>query len=399
MKRRYFINSLAAVTGGIMVGKAGHVFASPSLMKNSLLEAADDEAYWKIIREQFIFPGDYYYLNTGGIGSSPTLVLNKIETSMSDLEKYPKPGYDHNKWIEIKKTCTAFFDPDCEVEELALIGTATEGINIILNGLPLKKGDEIICTTHEHPALHVPLLNKSKRDGVVLKVFEPDLKKAHGNIEKISKLINSRTRLIFLSHITCTTGQVFPLKEIGNLARENNIWFAVDGAQALGTMPMNIKSSNIDFYTSSGHKWILGPKRTGFLYVRKELLNTLQPTVVGAYSDDGYDILKNELNFQPSAQRYEYGTQNEANFLGLGTAAEFLQTIGLKKIAVHNRKLAENFVDGLKKIPEVEILSPEEKEFRSSIITFRIKNRNYGDLASYLTGKKRIRVRVVHEAG
>lgn len=399
MKRRHFINAIGAVAGGAIIGKPANIFASPLFMKKSLENAPDDDTFWKIIREQFIFPRDYIYFNTGGIGAVPSLVLNKVGSRMLELEKYPKPGHDHNNWLEVKRICTGLLGPDCSTDELALVSTATEGINIIINGLPLKKGDEVITSTHEHPALHVPLLNRWQRNGVKIRSFDPDMNKGLGNVERIRSLINKKTRLIMLAHITCTTGQIFPLKEIGDLARQNNIWFGVDGAQAAGSMPIDIKKLPVDFYTFSGHKWMLGPKRTGVLYVRINLLDILQPVTVGAYSDNGYDVKKGDLQFQPSAQRYEYATQNEALFMGMGTGAEFVQTIGLQKIWNHNRQLAEMFYQGLKSIPEVEILSPHEEKYRSAMISFKIQGEDYQKIASYLTGKKRIRVRVVGEAG
>jgi len=399
MKRRHFINSISTVAGGLLFGGLNQVFASPQIMNNYLKDVKDDEEFWKIIREQFIFPDDYIYLNTGGIGAVPNLVLNEIENSMVEQEKYPRPGHDHNKWLETKKTCTSLLAPDCKIEELALVSTATEGINIVINGLPLNKGDEIITTTHEHPALHVPLLNKCKREGVVIKAYEPDLKNGLANLDRISKMTTKNTRLIFLSHVTCTTGQIIPIKEIGELAKRNNIWFAVDGAQAAGSMPMNIKESQVDFYATSGHKWTLGPKRTGVLYVNEDMLDVLKPMTVGAYSDNGYNILKGELDFQPSAQRYEYGTQNESLFRGMKTGVDFIKAIGLDRIRTHNRELAEKFYRGLLNIPELEVVSPEEEKYRSSIISFRVIGKDFKELASFLTGKKRIRVRVVHEAG
>ncbi|MCX6227469.1 MAG: aminotransferase class V-fold PLP-dependent enzyme [Bacteroidia bacterium] len=271
--------------------------------------------------------------------------------------------------------------------------------NIILNGLLLKPGDEVITTTHEHVALNVPLLNHQKLNGIVIKAFEPDLKKGANNINLIRNLITNKTRLIFHSHITCTTGQLLPVAEIGKMARDRNILYSVDGAQSVGTMPIDLKASGIDFYACCGHKWLLGPKRTGLLYVQKDKLPLLHPTTVGAYSNLSHDLIKGELKLRETAGKFEYGTQNESLFRGLETAAQFLLAIGLDKIREHNRSLAEQFCQGLIKIPGAEILSPAEEQYRSSMITFRLKNKGYQETANYLTDEKRIRVRVVPEAG
>ncbi|MDP8207069.1 MAG: aminotransferase class V-fold PLP-dependent enzyme [Candidatus Electryonea clarkiae] len=398
MQRRHFINAMGVLTGGVLLGKTPFSWADATNPSLPLSTNIDDKTFWKTIREQFVFPHDYAYLNTGGIGTLPTMVMQRVDTETYEDQLSPSAGHDHDKWEEIKKKCAGVLSPECSKDEIALTSTATEGINIIINGLPLEKGDEVITSTHEHPALHIPLLNRMKRDRIVIRTFEPDLENGLGNVDRIEKLINKRTRLIFISHITTTTGQCFPLKEIGQLAREKGIWFAVDGAQAPGSMPIDIVANNIDFYVFSGHKWLLGPKRTGVLYVRNDLLDTLKPITVGAYSDDGYDIKKGELKFHPTAQRYEYATQNEALFLGLETGIDFINAIELKNVENHNRLLAEKFYNGLKEIKSVEIISPAEIKYRSCMITFKIKDLDYKEIATHM-GEKRIRVRVVPEAG
>ena len=157
MKRRRFMKAMGALTGTTLFSRPGRALPEPLPLKEGLLTIDDEHTFWKIVREQFIFPRDYAYLNTGGIGAVPTLVLNKIKTGMNQEQIHPKPGHDHKRWVNIKEKCTGLLSPDCKKEELALVSTATEGINIIINGLPLKKGDEVITSTHEHPALHSDL--------------------------------------------------------------------------------------------------------------------------------------------------------------------------------------------------------------------------------------------------
>ncbi len=396
MQRKEFLKSMAFLTFSALFPnskKLNHVNIENFKERISNL-GSNDPKFWKLIREQFPIPRDFTYLNTGGLGSSPFVVTHKVIEEMDNLDKYPTPNHDLERWWKVKEKCADIFG--CEKEEIALVSCATEGINIVVNGLPLKKGDEVILTTHEHAAGNIPLLNRAKRDGIVLKTFEPDIKNGFGNLERIERLITKRTRLIFISHITCTTGQLFPEKEICKLAKDKGLWVFLDGAQVPGMMPINVREYGCDFYTTSGHKWLLGPKRTGILYVRKENLELIQPITVGGYSDAGYSVEKSELRFQPSAQRFEYGTQNPALFFGLETAIDFLNAIGIEKIWEHNRTLAEAFYQELVKIPNVEVLSPEEEKFRTAMITFRMKNISYDKIVSYLM-EKRIRVRPVAE--
>lgn len=397
MRRKEFLKSMGFLTFGALFKNSEFKFDHLNF-KNFAEEISnlkpENPKFWKLIREQFPIPKDYVYLNTGGLGSSPFVVSHKVKEEMDNLDRYPTPNHDLERWWKVKEKCADVFG--CDKEEIALVSCATEGINIVINGLPLKKGDEVILTTHEHVAGNLPLLNRAKRDGIILKTFEPDTKNWNGNLEKIERLINKKTKLIFVSHITCTTGQRLPEKEICKLAKDKGLWVFLDGAQVPGMMPINVREYNCDFYTTSGHKWLLGPKRTGILYVKKENLELIQPLTVGGYSEAGYSIEKNELKFQPSAQRFEYGTQNPALFFGLEVAIDFLNAIGIENVWKHNRILAEAFYQELMKIPNVDVLSPQEEDFRSAMITFKMKNIEYDKIVSYLM-EKRIRVRPVTE--
>ena len=398
MERRGFIGSLGAIIGTLCLAKTDLLADMTAGNISELTANLEEDSLWRVIREQFVFPRDYIYFNTGGIGTMPAGVLQKLKTNIDEGEIYPRPGHNQDDWNNVKKKCTALLGPGCTADELALVSTATEGINIILNGLHLQKGDEVITSTHEHPALYVPLINRAKRDGIVIRTFNPNLQKGMSNIEAIERLITKRTKMVFISHVTCTTGQVFPVKDIGQLCRSKGILFALDGAQAVGNVPLDVQDCAVDYYAFSGHKWILGPKRTGILYVRKERMELLLPVTVGAYSDAGYNVEKTELKFNPTAQRYEYGTQNESLFYGLEKAVDFIEAIGLERIYQHNTALSEALYSGLSSIPGVEVLSPIEEKYRSSIISFKVKSRDYLEISKYLTSK-RIRVRTVHEAG
>jgi selenocysteine lyase/cysteine desulfurase len=396
MNRKNFLSASAALIGGLAWSRT----ASPAVLGARLDAAAEEgeEAFWDLVRDQFALDPDWTYLNFGGLGSPPLPVINSFMEWTRLETRAPSAGHDDKEWASVKERLAALLGKSCRREDLALIGCASEGVNMIVNGLPLKKGDEVITSTHEHVCLHSALLNRTQRDGIVIRVFEPDRENGLGNVDRIARLINARTRLVFVSHVTCTTGQRFPAREIAALARDKGLWFALDGAQAPVCVPVDIAECGADFYTCSTHKWIMGPIRTGFLYIRPGLLDVLRPLAVGAYSSERYDIRKNEFVLHPSAQRFEYGTQNDALFFALGKALEFVSRIGTDRIWKHNHALAERFYRGLQDLRRAEILSPAEEAFRSAMITFRIKNVDYGRVNEHLAGKK-IRVRPVAEGG
>jgi selenocysteine lyase/cysteine desulfurase len=396
MNRKNFITTLGFVAGGAMSGM-GRTPSSDRIFSSPDFSGIEDDL-WNVVRQEFSFPEGYIYLNTGGIGSVPRHIRSFFSDAWAQLEMNPTPGHDINRWNDIKKDIAPLFGAGVDFTEIALISSATEGINIILNGLPLQKGDEIITSTHEHVALNIPLLNQIKRRGVIVKYFEPDRKTGLNNVNLISDLITKRTKLIFISHRSTTTGQLLPVKEIGALAKSKGIWFALDGAQAPGSMLIDVNDWNVHFYTFSSHKWILAPRRTGVLYIRKDMQDIVTPLTVGAYSDNGFNTKEGTLNFQSSAQRYEYGTQNELLFFGLHESLKFVNSIGILKIREHNETLSEKFYSDLKNIGSCELLSPEEREYRSSMITFRLPGKNLNEITGAM-GKDNIRVRPVGEAG
>jgi selenocysteine lyase/cysteine desulfurase len=398
MKRRHFFKSIGGLASGLFFTGGMPVFSSLSSFRSACRNTPIDEKFWKLVRKQFLLPENYAYLNTGGLGTSPALVRVAVKKRMDQEDAHPSAGYSEKDWWKIKEECAPLLGPDVKKEELAFTSTATEGINIIINGLPLNRGDEIITSTHEHPALNVPLLYRMKTKGIVIKTFEPDLVNAPGNVQRIERLITKRTRLIFISHITCITGQIMPVEEIGQLARAKGLWFALDGVQAVGHLPMNIGEIGVDFYAVSGHKWLLGPRRTGIFYIKKDLLdaNIVKPCVVGAYSNGGYDMPKRQLKLHPTAQRFEYATQNEALFYGLEAAVDFIYSIGIENIRDHNKHLSEMFYIGLSEMSHVELLSPLQEKNRSSMIAFRIKNKDNRKITIQLE-KKGFRLRQLVE--
>lgn len=397
MERSFFLKGIAALSAaGLAVPVLGSRNITDAIggIDTQSPTSQDD---WEYLKKHFSLPDNYRYFNTSGIGAVPIKVRNDVLKFWDNTEIHPKPGHDDRNWISTKESVSRCIGGG-GASNIALTNSATEGINIILNGYPWKSGDEIICSTHEHPALHAPLINISQRFGVKLKVFEPDLNNGLGNVRKIFNLATRKTKLIFISIVTCTTGQWFPVEEIIFEAHKRGILVALDGAQCTGSRQLHLKSWDVDFYASGGQKWLLGPKRTGLFYIKEDNLDLIQPTTVGAYSEKSYNILTNEIQWVPDASRYEYATQNDSLFYGLKKSISFLSELGFDEIQKHNESLAEKLYLALSEINDVYLISPSQKEYRTSIISFGLKSMNYEELAKVL-GSRRFRVRVVFEAG
>ncbi|MEO8166780.1 MAG: aminotransferase class V-fold PLP-dependent enzyme [bacterium] len=397
MKRKEFFQTVAgAALGTALFSKmeAMHTSPVPRTQPWPAVEP-NDEHFWKFVRQEFPLTEERVYFNTGGLGPSPYAVIDAVKAKMDELEKICETGHSDALLKDIKTKAGAFLG--CDAEELAFVRNTTEGVDIVCNGLPLKKGDEIITTTHEHVGNAIPWEGLRKRTDIEIKFFVPSMTSIQENVDRIQKLITKRTRLISIPHATTTTGQIMPIKEISALAKSKNIWLFVDGAQTAGMFPFNLHEMGCDAYATSGHKWLVGPKETGFLYVRKDMLDVIEPKFIGAYSDNGFDYQKGILKFHPTAQRYEYGTINIPLRVGLGAAVDFLTRIGQENVWKHDQALANHLADGLSKIPSVKILSPSG-EARSAMITFVHEQIPYLELQNKL-GELKFRTRGVGEAG
>jgi selenocysteine lyase/cysteine desulfurase len=397
MERRTFLRGVSLTGAGLIAGMKAMPGSPVPYPVSPGLGEIGDENFWRTVKQQFIIAKDYSFLNTGSIGLQPYSVINKVHEMMIKDQADPSPGHNQDDWNRIKGKIAAILGEGISADEIALTNSATEGINIMINCLDLKPGDEVITSTHEHVALNLPLLNNMARRGIVIRTFDPDAVKASGNVDRIRSLITDKTRLIILAHVTCTTGQVQPVVEIGQLASERGIIFGLDGAQAPGNIEVRIPDYNCDFYAFSSHKWMLAPKRTGVLYVKKDRQDLLHAITVGGYSDEKCSMADRIIELKHTAQKFEYGTLNPGLYYGFEEAMDMLNNIGLDNVFKHNHELSNEFYNEILKINGAEVLSPAEQVFRSSMITFRIKDKKADDISTHLAPQK-IRVRVVHEA-
>ncbi len=394
LNRRRFIRTFA---GGALGGAMLYAFPEHARAKYILASdeqvPSDDEQFWSVVREQFPLKHDPLYLNNGTMGPSPFVVIDAVTTELGEVDRSGRYG----GWEDARPKIARFVN--ALPEEISLTHNVTEGINVVACGLPLRRGDEVIMTTHEHAGNALPWLARARRDGVVIRVFTPALTKAE-TLSRINDLITPKTRGIAVPHITCTIGQVLPAKEICALAREKGLWVMLDGAHTPGMMPLDVKELGCDFFTSCGHKWMMGPKGTGFLYVRKEMVDVLEPYWVGGGVDKGWDIRKGTLEYRTDAHRFDFATQSSALYVGLGAAVDFLYHIGMENVAARGRGLALHMRAELEKLGDrVEILTPSEEGGFGSVLGFRLRNYAFDKLQQYLLEKYRIITRMVPENG
>ncbi len=245
------------------------------------------------------------YFNTGSNGPMPTVAFAAAEeAARHELERGRiVPGtYEGNRKRNRRVAQLAAEIFGADHDEIALTHSASEGLNTALMGIAWDDGDEVVSTTEEHPGLLLPLGMLGYRHGVVTRFAnlgdgENDV------VEAIAAKITSRTRAIALSHVLWSTGVVLPLRDIADLAAENELLLIVDGAQSGGQVPVDFHALGIDAYAMAGQKWLCGPEATGLVYIRRERFADIKPTYVryGQYEPSGFFIPA------AGAMRYEIG--------------------------------------------------------------------------------------------
>jgi selenocysteine lyase/cysteine desulfurase len=393
--RRNFLRS-ASVLAALSLSELQSLTASAQLKTDGSTGHETDEAYWRSVRSMFPLTKEMIYLNNGTFGPSPYPVIEAIKAGMMENDMMGQYG----NWEPTVNKLAEFVGAD--KEEIALTHNVTDGINIGCWGLPLKKGDEVILTTHEHHGNALPWMNRQKLHGIVIKTFTPASTAAE-TLTRINALINSKTRAIATPHIPCTQGQVLPVKEICTLAREKRLYSIIDGAHGPGMLPLDLHDMGCDTYASCSHKWMLGPKGTGFLYIRKDFQDTLQPYTAGAGTDDGnWDLMTNPVTtsgYAKNAHRYTAGTQSNGLYTGVVAAIEFNEAIGALNIYNRLKYLGKYTQDGLLALGDkVEMLTPTEERSRCAITGFRVKGIEYQKIYGLCAAEK-IRIRSVNENG
>ena len=317
------------------------------------------------------------YVNTGWSGPSPLRVVNASKERLDyEMDQGPTSPevYESGKEIQSKAREAVARLLNASTEEVCLTQNTTEGLNMVINGLPWRQGDEIITCDLEHSSVLVPSYFQQHRHGAVVKVLsiasdeEPDR-----ILEKIEAAISDRTRLIFLSHVEYSSGLRMPVKEIRQLAKQHGALLLLDGAQSTGQIPLDMAALDCDFYSMPGQKWLLGPEGVGALYIRRDLIDRIAPVFVSSRAagpnEDPY-------SFEPDPSTIDkllLSSTSVALQAGFLEGIEFVQEIGIDQIEQRNLDLAGLMKEALAETPGVRLISPMNRNSSTGLVSFAIE--------------------------
>jgi len=347
------------------------------------------------IKTDFPILNDIIYMDSASTSLTPEPVLNVVLKYYREYNANVGRGVHRlsqvasQKYKDAHRKVADFIGAN--EEEVIFTKNTTEAINTVASGLKWKTGDKVVTTLLEHHSNFLPWL-RLKSFGVALDIVKTD-KNGKFNVSGFEEVIDDKTRLVAVTHVSNVLGTITPIEEISAICKKKNALLLVDGAQSVPHIHVDVKKLGCNFFCFSGHK-MLGPTGTGILWMKEDFLDRLEPLSFGGGMID--DVSLNGYELTKGYERFEGGTPNIAGAIGFGRAIDYLKKIGMDKIKDHEAKLTERLLEGLLEIRRVEIYGSLNLKERIGVVSFNIKGLNPHDVALMLDEASNIMVRSGH---
>jgi len=326
------------------------------------------------------------YLDSSNSSQKPLSVINRLDefykNEFSNIGRsiHSLSVNATNKFEETRNSVKDFINANSK-DEIIFTKNATESINLVASTFGkqnIEKGDEILITELEHHSNYVPWHYLRESKGAVIK-FAPINENGDIIISEFEKLINSKTKIVAVTHLSNVTGTIVPVKEIIDLAHKKKIPVLIDGCQSAPHIKIDVKDLDCDFYAISCHK-VYGPTGVGVLYAKKKWLEKLPPYIGGGGMIS--EVNKDKISYAPLPEKYEAGTMPTAEVVAFNESIKFMKSIGIENLVNHERELTNYALEKLKTINSVKIVgNPKNK---AGVISFTIKGVHPHDIATIL---------------
>lgn len=395
--RRGFVKQMASVLGVASIHtmiesaiSSGLYAASIENLKLGSEKSAEDEIFWNWVRDSYTVSRNIINLNNGGVSPQPKIT----QDAQDKYNRMSNEAPSYYMW----RILDAGREPlrenlaqlsGCSPEEIAINRNSTEGLNTIIFGLNLNRGDEIVISNFDYPNMRNAWNQRAKRDGVILKQVQLVL--PMDNEEEIVKLytdlFTDKTKIVHLTHIINWTGQIIPVRKIADEAHKRGIEVIVDGAHSFAHLDYKIPELGADYFGTSLHKWLCAPFGSGLLYIQKDKIKNIW-ALLSSDEPDGEDIRKFE----------SLGTRSFAKEMAIGYSLDFHNIITTKRKNERLQYLKHYWTEKALEHPKVYMNTSLEDRFSCSLVNFGIKGMEGSEIDQQLFNKYKIHtVAIKHE--
>ena len=369
VSRRHFLcGSMTALAAGLSAtplhSRAPFSLSPPESESQTWREHLDssgglDDAYWEKVRQEFNIVDGISYMNNGTMGPVPRSVVEAQTRYLVDMASDPRIG-GWNRIEPVREKLAKFVGANAD--EIVMTRSTTEGMKIFSRGLDLRRGDEVLMSSHEHPGGYGPWRAREDRDGIIVRTV--DIPAPPNSVDEVidicERALRPETRVLVVSYPIFVTGLLMPIKGLAEMAHRHDVLLSVDGAHALGMLDLNLHDMGCDHFTTAGQKWLLAGSGTGMAYFSSEIQDRVWGDMWRRTPAQG-------------ARKYESsGQRHLPSALGMGDALDFQLAIGKTNIETRIRQLAKRLKDGLRDLPAVGLGTSGSAEMSGGLTTFYI---------------------------
>ncbi len=351
----------------------------------------------QLLKEQFLLNKDITYLNFGAYGACPKPVFDVYQKFQRELEEEPTLFINELGPAYIKKSRESLGNYlNCSADDIVYVTSPSYAVNLIAKSFQIKAGDEVLTTNLEYGPCDKTWKYYCEQNGATYKRIDIQfpLQSKEDFLDQFLKGITKNTKLIFVSHLTSSTGLRLPIEEICTIANQLGILIYVDGAHAPGQLPIDLSLLGADIYTGACHKWMLTPKGSSFLYVRNSLQHLFDPLIISW----GYKGLKPSNSIFLDNHQFQ-GTRDYSAFLTIPAAIDFMSVFNWKKVSADSRHLTQSNAKRFCDLMGTQPLTAITNDFIAQLFSIPIKIQNPEKLHDLLYKQYRIQVPVLNHEG
>jgi selenocysteine lyase/cysteine desulfurase len=380
--RRSFIGGLAGIGAGLAWSPLAA--QTTSQLKPLLSGATGSENYWTLVAGQFPLTSGKIPMNAANLCPAPRLVSDRVaELNRDEDSDISNPNRAKFNALAAQSRSKVAEHLGVSADEIALVRNTSEANNTINNGVPLKAGDEVVLWEQNHQCNNAAWDVRAERHGFTVKrvSLPATINDPQDIVNAFEAALSPKTKVLSITYISNTSGIRLPAKELCTMARQRGIYVHLDGAQTWGYLKLNLKEIGCDSYSASAHKWFMGPKQVGVLYVRRERIAEIWPSIVSV----GWN--KDSLTGTVASKKFEtLGQRDDGAVSAVGAAVDFHRTIGLENVEARTTALASALKEGLSRNNKIKLVTPMDPRLSGGVVISQMPGFDRTKMSALVSG-------------